>query len=136
MRGISEEGIEKRSDGIERRSDGARLDLHEIHVLRVPGRGSEEKFMQGSPSPECQAPAEHWMREDLEHDAADEKILLDLVVQNPRRARAPRTYVGRRDHPSSSIVALTISFQRGSFGNPRLGFSGSSGAYRGLRSCT
>ena len=65
------------------------------------------KFIERRAAPERQRIAQMPMRKYLDERAADDEILLDLRVLNPRSFRPPFGNIVTRDHSSASTFALT-----------------------------
>jgi len=73
----------------------------------MAGSGFEMKLIERRAAPERKRIAQVPMRKYLDERAADDEILLDLEVLNPRGYRPPLGDVVTRDHSSASTFALT-----------------------------
>ena len=71
---------------------------------------------------------------DLHQRAANDEVLLHLVVGDPGGLGAPRGDVVPRDHGSASTLALTASLHRPTLGAPVIGLARTSGASVGAGS--
>jgi hypothetical protein len=94
--------------------DGTGGHLDEVDVLRVAARGIEVELVQGRTAPERGGASQERVREQVDDRPADDQILLDLRVGDPRRLRAPGRDVGALDHASGSTFSFTSTRQRAS----------------------
>jgi hypothetical protein len=58
--------------------------LDKINILRIAGSGLEMELVKRCPAPEGEGLRKHWVTEDLNERSADDEVLLDLDILNPR----------------------------------------------------
>src|SRR5690606_7126231 len=75
-----------------------------------PRGGTKMQLVEGRAPTEGERLCEARAREDLDEGTADDEVLLDLDVLNPRSMGAPCGDEIARDHVSTSISAFTSSF--------------------------
>ena len=78
------------------------------------------------PPRKYERPGKKPVREHLDQCAADDQVLLDLSIVNPRCNGAPGRNVVSRDHVSASTRALTSSRQSRERVAPSAGADGNS----------
>lgn len=85
-----------------------------VEVLAVAARFGQHDLVQAGAAAEDQLLAENRVVGDLDDEAREDQVLLDLFLGEPRSDATPRSDVPRRDHKSGSISVFTRRFHRGS----------------------
>ena len=81
--------------------------LNEIDVLRVPRGWLQVKFVQRRAAAEREGLMQEGLGEYFDQRPADDEILFDLEVLNPRSLGTPLRDVVAWDHSSGCTCALT-----------------------------
>lgn len=130
--GSAEPRVEHGAHRVERVADRPRRHLHEVDVLRIARGRTEVELVQGRSAAKREPAADPLEVEDLHQRAADDEILLHLMVGDPRGLGAPRGDVVPGDHGATSTLALRASLQRRALGAPFIGLARTSGASVGV----
>jgi len=104
--GLPKPRVENAAERLHHRACRFRFRLNEVNVFGIPGGRLQVKLVQRRSTTEGESLMERGMREYLDQRAADDEVLLDLEVLNPRRFRPPFGDVVARDHRSGSTSAL------------------------------
>lgn len=100
------------AQSVEDLADPALAATHVVEVLAVSPRPVEPQLVEAGPATEYQFRSEHGIVRDLDDEAREHEILLDLVRVHPRHGGAPLRDVGVGDHWSCSMSVLTMTRQR------------------------
>lgn len=106
------------------------LPLHALPSgdLGVAGGRPKVELVERGAAAERESSADLGDAEDLRERAADDEVLLDLMVGDPWRVEPPRGDVVLGDHWSASTLALMASLHRSARGAPVIDLERTSGA--------
>lgn len=68
---------------------GTRTHLHEIDVFRVPSSGGQVELVESCSAAESERVGDRGILKESYEGSANDEVLLDLYVLNPRSRRAP-----------------------------------------------
>ena len=106
--------IENRPESVHDRTGRFRQYLDEIDIFGVARRRFQIQLVERRPAAKRERPGKKLMGEDRDKRTADNEVLLDLKILNPRCFRPPFGDVVAGDQLSASTSALTNSFQSAS----------------------
>ena len=118
---LAEPGIQRAVNGIHDRADPPSLHLHEIDVLRVSRRCPQKELLQRGAATKGNLASKDFLGVEINERPREDEVLLDLLVERPRRLGTPLGDVGPLDHRSASTCSLTTTRQRRSMGHPLRG---------------
>jgi len=100
---------------VDRRANPLRADLHQVDILRVAQRLSEQQLVDCGAAAKGDPAFQLRRVEEIAERAADDQVLLDLPQIRPRRARAPLLKVSARNQASTSTRSLMSNIHLGFF---------------------